>query len=183
MHLENLFPTKFRHKIIEGNEELNKELITDICKETVTGKPAFRSFSKNDLSWQSNKMTTESFLTLSSQIELLLGAEYRVTNIWANVIEGAGGFSRPHFHPSSKSETLTGVYYPQGLIETDDYFHNTWSEQEGCLVFLDPTGSHKTTSIDTVESLLCIFPQWATHMVAPMTSDRRRYSISFTIVS
>lgn len=183
MHLENLFPTKFRHKIIEGNEELNKELIIDICKETVTGKPAFRSFSKNDLSWQSNKMTTESFLTLSSQIELLLGAEYRVTNIWANVIEGAGGFSRPHFHPHSKSETLTGVYYPQGLIETDDYFHNTWSQQEGCLVFLDPTGSHKTTSIDTVESLLCIFPQWATHMVAPMTSDRRRYSISFTIIS
>ena len=124
-------------------------------------------------------------------------------NLWANVIFDAGGYSKPHFHGSGKT-LWSGVYYPKGLEEIDDldkfeendYIISSQVKGDGYLVLLDPakvtkglvkcvneTGEFYGDDITIIprESFLVLFPVWLMHMVSPLTTKTKRYSISFAI--
>ena len=127
----------------------------------------------------------------------------KVTNLWGNVIFDVGGFSFPHIHPTHMS-IWTGVYYPQGVEDIADL--NQFVEEEviqlhrqkgeGALVLFDPSRDQKqliSSAVDDKEyyggevtifpreSLLLLFPSWMSHMVMPLTTKTKRYSISFSI--
>jgi len=124
-----------------------------------------------------------------------------VEHLWANLIFKPGGFAAPHFHGSGKT-LWSGVYYPHGLKENDDldeFKEEKWiqlghSKGDGLLIISDPakvvkgqvktsfeTGEYYGQEVTVVprESLLVLFPNWMTHMVTPLTTDEKRYSISF----
>ena len=128
----------------------------------------------------------------------------RACNLWGNVIFDAGGFSFPHIHPTHMA-MWTGVYYPHGIEDVEDL--NKFDEEEviqlhrqkgeGALVLFDPSRDQKQlisgelddkeyyggeVTIFPRESLLLLFPSWMPHMVMPLTSNMKRYSISFSIV-
>ena len=125
----------------------------------------------------------------------------KVENLWANLIFDAGGYSTPHFHGSGRT-LWSGVYYPQGLEENnnlDEFKEEEWiqlgfKKGDGLLVLYDPakvvkaqvykpfkTAEYYGQEVTVVprESLLVLFPNWMTHMVTPLTTDEKRYSISF----
>ena len=128
----------------------------------------------------------------------------RLCNLWGNVIFDVGGFSFPHIHPTHMA-MWTGVYYPQGVEDISDL--NKFVEEEviqlhrqkgdGALVLFDPSRYQKQLiagdfddkeyyggeiTIFPRESLLLLFPAWMPHMVMPLTTKTKRYSISFSIV-
>ena len=126
----------------------------------------------------------------------------RVCNLWANVIFDAGGFSFPHIHPTHTA-MWTGVYYPYGAEYEDlnkfveqDIIQLNRQKGEGALVLFDPSRDQKQLisgdlddkeyyggeiTIFPRESLLLLFPSWMPHMVMPLTTKTKRYSISFSI--
>ena len=129
---------------------------------------------------------------------------FRLRNLWSNVIFDVGGFSFPHIHPT-RTEMWTGVYYPHGVEDIQDL--NQFVEEEviqlhmkkgdGALVLFDPSRDQKqlisgdfdnaeyyggAITIFPRESLLLLFPAWMPHMVMPLTTKTKRYSISFSIV-
>ena len=126
----------------------------------------------------------------------------RVCNLWANVIFDVGGFSFPHIHPTHTA-MWTGVYYPYGAEYEDlnkfveqDIIQLNRQKGEGALVLFDPSRDQKQLisgdlddkeyyggeiTIFPRESLLLLFPSWMSHMVMPLTTKTKRYSISFSI--
>ena len=203
-----------------ANKDLNKQLIKDMeqeRKEHSDGKSA--TFKKNDASWQSlAKMEDrwDSFVTLKEQIlqtcvpilkhsgiSDMIAPFVSVGNLWGNIIDNAGGFSKPHMHGSGNT-LWSGVYYPKGLEKIDnlDDFDeektiiNGWAKGDGVLVLFDPSYNTKSliqtkfdsrefyggdVSVIPRESLLILFPTWMMHMVTPLTKKEKRYSISFAI--
>ena len=203
-----------------ANKDLNKQLIKDMeqeRKEHSDGKSA--TFKKNDASWQSlAKMEDrwDSFVTLKEQIlqtcvpilkhsgiSDMIAPFVSVGNLWGNIIDNAGGFSKPHMHGSGKT-LWSGVYYPKGLEKIDDLddfdeektIINGWAKGDGVLVLFDPSYNTKSliqtkfdsrefyggdVSVIPRESLLILFPTWMMHMVTPLTKKEKRYSISFAI--
>ena len=126
-------------------------------------------------------------------------------SLWANVCFDVGGYSRPHLHGIGNT-LWSGVYYPKGLTQINNL--DEWDENEtfhygippdidGLLVLFDPAITTKKTikpkgninseyygaeiSIIPRESLLILFPVWMLHMVTPLTTKQKRYSISFAI--
>ena len=202
------------------NKELNKQLIKDMeqeRKEHSHGKNA--TFKKNDASWQSLAMMEErwnSFATLKEQISKAsipvlrhsgisdMSAPFTdVRNLWGNIIDNAGGYSKPHMHGGGKT-LWSGVYYPKGLEKIDDLddfdeektIINGWAKGDGVLILIDPAYTIKSlikttydsrefygndVSVIPRESLLVLFPVWMMHMVTPLTKKEKRYSISFAI--
>jgi len=126
----------------------------------------------------------------------------KACNLWANVIFDVGGFSFPHIHPSHMS-IWTGVYYPHGAEYEDlnrfveeEVIQLNRQKSEGALVLFDPSRDQKqliSSAVDDKEyyggevtifpreSLLLLFPSWMSHMVMPLTTKTKRYSISFSI--
>jgi uncharacterized protein (TIGR02466 family) len=127
----------------------------------------------------------------------------KVTNLWANIIFDVGGFSFPHIHPTHTA-VWTGVYYPHGAEYEDlnnfveeDIIQLHRQKGEGALVLFDPSRDQKqliSSAVDDKEyyggevtifpreSLLLLFPSWMPHMVMPLTTKTKRYSISFSIL-
>ena len=127
----------------------------------------------------------------------------RVCNLWANVIFDVGGFSFPHIHPTHTA-MWTGVYYPYGAEYEDlnkfveeDIIQLNRQKGECALVLFDPSRDQKQLisgdlddkeyyggeiTIFPRESLLLLFPSWMPHMVMPLTTNVKRYSISFSIL-
>ena len=204
----------------EANRDLNKRLIEDIETEMMQSEGKKRTFKKNNMSWQSFQKMERKYssfeelqLYISDSAKPILhesGVSYetahshRTEGLWANVILGAGGYSRPHIHGHGRT-LWSGVYYPRGLqgeenlddFNEDDYiFNNYESNIDGALVIFDNARVEKglvLTEFDDREfygsemmvkpreSLLVLFPVWLMHMVTPLTTDEKRYSISFGI--
>ena len=204
----------------EANRDLNKRLIEDIETEMMQSEGKKRTFKKNNMSWQSFPKMERKYssfeelqLYISDSAKPILhesGVSYetahshRTEGLWANVILGAGGYSRPHIHGHGRT-LCSGVYYPRGLqgeenlddFNEDDYiFNNYESNIDGALVIFDNARVEKglvLTEFDDREfygsemmvkpreSLLVLFPVWLMHMVTPLTTDEKRYSISFGI--
>ena len=193
MNKIDLFPTTLQYKNY-GNalRPLNKRLVEDIETEMSISTSKGRSFGKNDNAWQSKYDMEHAYFSFKEFASLLREIVPNAKRIrtWANVIHRTGGFSRPHRH---NLKVMTGVYYPKGLYDIEDLdvfneadlIHTGWKQGEGQLVLFDPTaqlrGSNLVVTIEPRESLLLFFPPWLTHMVAPMTSDTKRYCISFSI--
>jgi hypothetical protein len=198
MHLDKIFYTPFLSHKFPDNTELNKNLIDEIEQEKLLAPDGdTRSFASTpNNTWQSNtKMqhTYHSFRALTRQIDdLLLEEEMQVSTCWANLIHGAGGFSFPHTHNSKKNEIrgsvstkMTAVYFPKGLVEKDNFMKSRYSKDEGDLILFSPNFAYKNShtdvlSISVVESLLVVFPNNITHMVKPMQTNTKRYSIVCT---
>ena len=129
--------------------------------------------------------------------------QMQTEGLWANVCFDVGGYSRPHVHGAGRS-LWSGVYYPKGLEEIDDldnFEENQtimpgYQKGDGLLVLIDPSKTTKgllltdfnsrefyggEVSIFPRESLLILFPVWVMHMVTPLTTKTKRYSISFSI--
>lgn len=128
--------------------------------------------------------------------------------LWANILTKHSAYHMPHIHGTG--ETLfSGVYYPSsGLTpQYEDYFTNEdYSDVEirassvpesGDLVLFDPAAVEKRQVIPAFvkrypyygseicikpkKSHLIIFPNYMTHMVAPITMDNfYRLSVSFS---
>ena len=204
----------------EANRDLNKRLIEDIETEMSESEGKTKTFRKNDMSWQSfgnMERQYSSFeelrLYISDSAKPILhesGVSYQAAyahkteGLWANVILGAGGYSRPHIHGHGRT-LWSGVYYPNGLqgdenlddFNEDDYIFNTFKRHiDGALVIFDNARVEKglvltqfedrefygsEMMVKPRESLLILFPVWLTHMVTPLTTNEKRYSISFGI--
>ena len=221
IHCKPIFPSPLGYvNFGNANKDLNKQLIKDIeteRKEHSDGKSA--TFKKNNASWQSLSQMEDrwdSFVTLKEQIlqasiPILrhsgisdISAPFvTVSNLWGNIIDNAGGYSKPHMHGSGKT-LWSGVYYPKGLEKIDnlDDFDeektiiNGWAKGDGVLILFDPAYTIKSlvktnyssrefygddVSVIPRESLLILFPVWMMHMVTPLTKKEKRYSISFAI--
>ena len=204
----------------EANRDLNKRLIEDIETEMSESEGKQKTFRKNDMSWQSFPRMERKYssfeelrLCISDSAKPILhesGVSYaaaqahRTEGLWANVILGAGGYSRPHIHGHGRT-LWSGVYYPNGLqgdenldnFNEDDYIMNRFARHiDGALVLFDNSRVEKglvLTQFDDREfygsemmvkpreSLLVLFPVWIMHMVTPLTTNEKRYSISFGI--
>lgn len=129
--------------------------------------------------------------------------------LWANVLTKHSAYHIPHIHGTG--ETLfSGVYYPtSGLTpQHEDYYSGEDYEdveirassvpESGDLVFFDPAADLKRQVIPGIvkrypyygseicvrpkHSHLVIFPNYLSHMVAPITNDDYiRMSISFSL--
>ena len=128
--------------------------------------------------------------------------------LWANVITQKSAFHIPHIHGTGET-VFSGVYYPtSGLTyQHEDFYPNEdYSDIEvrassvpesGDLVLFDPASNEKRQVIPAFvkrypyygseicvrpkKSHLVIFPNYLTHMVAPITEDNFiRMSISFS---
>ena len=204
----------------EANRDLNKRLIEDIETEMMQSEGKKRTFKKNEMSWQSFPKMERKYssfeelqLYISDSAKPILhesGVSYetayahRTEGLWANVILGAGGYSRPHIHGHGRT-LWSGVYYPKGLQDVenlddfneDDYILLGYQpNNDGALVIFDNARVEKglvLTEFDSREfygseimvkpreSLLILFPVWLMHMVTPLTTNEKRYSISFAI--
>ena len=127
-----------------------------------------------------------------------------VRGLWANVCFDVGGYAVPHIHGNGRT-LWSGVYYPKGLQDVenlddfneDDYILLGYQpNNDGALVIFDNARVEKglvLTEFDNREfygseimvkpreSLLILFPVWLMHMVTPLTTNEKRYSISFAI--
>lgn len=128
-------------------------------------------------------------------------------SLWVNILTNRSSFHMPHIHGTGTT-LLTGVYYPtSGLTpEGKDYYEDedyedvelraTNTPKSGDVVFFDPAACEKRQvipeyvnrypyygselCIQPKHSHLVIFPNYLTHMVAPITIDNfHRMSISF----
>ncbi len=142
-------------------------------------------------------------ILVESGVEYGTAYAHRTEGLWANTILDAGGYSRPHIHGVGRT-LWSGVYYPKGLEEIDnldefnedDFIFNGFEKIDGALVLFDNARVEKGLVLTTFEdrefyggevtvkpreSLLLLFPVWLMHMVTPLTSKDKRYSISFSI--
>lgn len=129
--------------------------------------------------------------------------------LWANILTRKSAYHIPHIHGTG--ETLfSGVYYPtSGLTsQNEDYYpHEDYTDVElrassvpesGDLVLFDPASAQKRQVIPAFvkrypyygseicikpkKAHLIIFPNYLTHMVAPIVlDDFYRLSISFSV--
>lgn len=128
--------------------------------------------------------------------------------LWANVLTTESAYHMPHIHGTGET-ILSGVYYPtSGLTyQHEDYFPDEdYSDidirassvpESGDLVLFDPAANEKRQVIPAFterypyygseicirpkKSHLIIFPNYLTHMVAPIyRSNFIRMSISFS---
>lgn len=182
MKLDRIFPTKvFTKNFGESNKDLNRRLIQDIDTE-MSNPSELRSFSHNICGWQSDtKMNKryDSFKELGELIKECSGLSMIIS--WANVIYRPGGFSIPHTH--GEKPNYTGVYFPHDLYKEydDQVISSKWNQDEGLLVLFDKTSINRVRTVKPRESLLVLFPCSQPHMVAPMVSNKKRYSISFQL--
>ena len=193
MKLEKAFYTGiFTKNFGDSNKELNQRLIRDIDHEMSISKSVERSFAHNECAWASDtKMNKryDSFKELGNLIKE--SSQLSMITAWANVIFKPGGFSIPHTHgktnmlniKSFERPNYTGVYFPQSLYDEydDQVISSTWNQDEGLLVLFDKASINKVRTVKPRESLLILFPVTQPHMVAPMVSNRKRYSISFQL--
>jgi len=129
--------------------------------------------------------------------------------LWSNILNIPGGYHIPHMHGTGET-VLSGVYYPtSGLTETfEDYYPDedygdvemraSSVPESGDLVLFDPAASQKRQVIPAFvkrypyygaeicikpkKSHLVIFPNYLTHMVAPVHKEKFiRMSISFSL--
>ena len=142
-------------------------------------------------------------ILVESGVEYGTAYAHRTEGLWANTILDAGGYSRPHIHGVGRT-LWSGVYYPKGLekidnldeFNEDDFIFNGFEKIDGALVLFDNARVEKGLVLTTFEdrefyggevtvkpreSLLLLFPVWLMHMVTPLTSKDKRYSISFSI--
>ena len=142
-------------------------------------------------------------ILVESGVEYGTAYAHRTEGLWANTILDAGGYSRPHIHGVDRT-LWSGVYYPKGLenidnldeFNEDDFIFNGFEKIDGALVLFDNARVEKGLVLTTFqdrefygsevtvrprESLLLLFPVWLMHMVTPLTSKEKRYSISFSI--
>ena len=142
-------------------------------------------------------------ILVESGVEYGTAYAHRQEGLWANTILDAGGYSRPHIHGVGRT-LWSGVYYPKGLenidnldeFNEDDFIFNGFEKIDGALVLFDNARVEKGLVLTTFqdrefygsevtvrprESLLLLFPVWLMHMVTPLTSKEKRYSISFSI--
>jgi len=141
-----------------------------------------RSFSHNECAWQSDTKLNKKYDSFKELGDLIKECSHlSMIMAWANVIFRPGGFSIPHTH--GEKPNYTGVYFPHSLDdEYDDTVISTkWNQDEGTLVLLDKTSVNRVRVIKPRESLLVLFPCSQPHMVAPMVSNKKRYSISFQL--
>jgi hypothetical protein len=129
--------------------------------------------------------------------------------LWANILTNRSAYHIPHIHGTG--ETLfSGVYYPTSGLNSnnDDYYSNDDYEdveirassipESGDLVLFDPAATQKRQvipgfvkrypyygseiCIKPKQSHLVIFPNYLSHMVAPITQhDYTRLSVSFSL--
>ena len=137
-------------------------------------------------------------ILVESGVEYGTAYAHRTEGLWANTILDAGGYSRPHIHGVGRT-LWSGVYYPKGLENIDnldEFIFNGFEKIDGALVLFDNARVEKGLVLTTFEdrefygsevtvrpreSLLLLFPVWLMHMVTPLTSKEKRYSISFSI--
>lgn len=129
--------------------------------------------------------------------------------LWANILNIPGGYHMPHIHGTGQT-ILSGVYYPTSGLREDfeDYYPDEdYSDVElrassvpepGDLVLFDPAAAEKRqvipgfvkrypyygseVCIKPKKSHLVIFPNYLTHMVAPIRKEKFiRMSISFSL--
>lgn len=130
-----------------------------------------------------------------------------IGELWANVIFKRGGFSTPHVHGTGWT-LWSGVYYPAGYDDPknlDEFDINdvmvakTNAVGDGWLGVIDPAKIQKfqcrpldkyvklypyygcNLFIKPREGLLVLFPSWLEHWVTPTITDKKRYSISFSL--
>ena len=129
-------------------------------------------------------------------------------SLWVNILTQRSAYHVPHIHGTGDT-LFSGVYYPTSGLTPDrkEYYENDgWSDIElrassvpesGDLVIFDPASTEKRQVIpDYVnrypyygseicirpkQSHLVIFPNYLSHMVAPVSKDNfHRMSISFS---
>jgi len=122
INFRSLFPTPFGFvNFGEDARELNQMIVKNIDEEMSEYQPETeeRTFTKNECGWQSKfglENHYESFQKLAGAITSCIGpvlvesgikVEYaqklKASNLWANVVFGAGGFSEPHIHGSGET--------------------------------------------------------------------------------
>ena len=128
-------------------------------------------------------------------------------SLWVNILTSRSSYHMPHIHGTGQT-ILSGVYYPTSGLTPDgeDYYKDedyddvemraSTRPESGDIVFFDPSSSEKRQVIPEYvnrfpyygselcirpkHSQLVIFPNYLTHMVAPITLDNfHRMSISF----
>lgn len=132
---------------------------------------------------------------------------FNVDSMWVNIHNGDAGFHMPHIHGNGTT-LFSGVYYPtSGLsmtmqeragidIEKTPQLRASSQPEPGDLILFDPAGDVKRQVIpDYVnrypyygseicitpqQSTLVIFPNYISHMVAPVKDNEYRVSISFS---
>ena len=134
LYVAGLFPTPVA--IINFGEqarELNTRLVEDIDDAKENNLSEERTFSNNSAGWQSSaglEKHYHSFVSLKNLIHQVaipamewtgydkeyLQTSVEITGLWANLIDGPGGWSSPHVH--GYGDTLwSGVYYPTSGIQ------------------------------------------------------------------
>lgn len=127
--------------------------------------------------------------------------------LWVNILTSRSSYHMPHIHGTGNT-LLTGVYYPtsgltpegKDFYEDEDYndveLRASTTPNSGDIVLFDPAACEKRQvipeyvnrypyygselCISPKHSHLIIFPNYLTHMVAPITKDDfYRMSISF----
>ena len=177
LYVAGLFPTPVA--IINFGEqarELNTRLVEDIDDAKENNLSEERTFSNNSAGWQSISGLEKhyhSFVSLKNLIHQVaipamewtgydkeyLQTSVEITGLWANLIDGPGGWSSPHVH--GYGDTLwSGVYYPTSGIQDgesasadldlDDFNRenyveaSTTSKRQGVLTIIDPAKVSKS---------------------------------------
>jgi len=136
---------------------------------------------------------------------------YECKGLWANILTEKGAWHVPHMHGDGKT-VFSGVYYPTSGLTQDmnEYYPDEdYSDvdiiagsipRSGDLILFDPATSQKRqvlagnqvnrypyygseVCIRPKKSHLIIFPNYLTHMVAPvLIDDYYRLSVSFSFL-
>lgn len=133
---------------------------------------------------------------------------FKCESLWVNILSDIGAYHRPHIHGTGAT-LFSGVYYPtSGLThDNEEYYpdedwstndiHTSSSASSGDLVLFDPSSAIKSqvvprhvtkypyygydVFVKPKKSHLIVFPNYLSHMVAPITqSNFKRMSISFS---
>jgi len=201
MAVRLLFPTFMFHRnlIQEDNpDKLSQEYLDLLVREIDQMRrkdPKGRQISNAYTGWQSNDGCDShpSFTKLVNRIEQLFADEVlpfhgiteksghrmnvKVGNMWANVNDN-GAWNKPHLHNGC---WYSGVFY----IKADG--------DEGEFVAIDtmpkvvndhPSSERTRESYDfpPTTGQLVLFPSATMHMVAPNSTDKDRYSVSFNCI-
>jgi hypothetical protein len=129
-------------------------------------------------------------------------------SLWVNILTNRSAYHCPHIHGTGTT-LFSGVYYPTSGLTHDnkDYYPDEdWNDEDiravssplsGDLVLFDPAASAKQQVLPRFvrkhpyyghpiylrpkKSHLVIFPNYLSHMVAPITVDNyKRMSVSFS---
>jgi len=201
MSVRLLFPTfVFHRNLIQEDipDKLSQEYLDLLVREIDQMRrkdPKGRQISNAYTGWQSNDGCDShpSFTKLVNRIEQLFADEVlpfhgiteksghrmnvKVGNMWANVNDN-GAWNKPHLHNGC---WYSGVFY----IKADG--------DEGEFVAIDtmpkvvndhPSSERTRESYDfpPTTGQLVLFPSATMHMVAPNSTDKDRYSVSFNCI-